>query len=193
MLTLFNRLRTWIKRGTVVKLSDPGDSGDFQIYQVSYMGTDGECEAIWPYGIAGILPDGSTMTMKNVMGNEEDKAGVGSFPQKRFKNLEIVKKPSDIAIGNFESLARTAYLSNGDIQAVATNDYKLTVKKNGDIQIDGSATINATGNINITSPTITVNATVAVNITSPTVTINGNLVVNGNITSTGTISGIGCS
>lgn len=200
---LSNRVTSLIKRGTVIKLTDPSDSGQFQVYQVSFMGSISNCEAVWPYGLAGILPKDSTMTMLNVMGNEANKAGIASFPQERFKDLEVVKDDFDIAIGNFKSLSRAAYLSNGDIVTIATKDYNLTVNQDLTVQIDGSATVNANANIAVTAATITANATTSmaatapiitanatdsITVTTPTLTLEGDLQVNGDITSTGTVT-----
>lgn len=188
-----------IKRSLVSRKT--ADSGQFPTAQVSWSGKTADIEVIYPYGLAGNLPTDSLVLMFSVMGQEENKAGIGNTPKIRFKDL----KEGEVAVGNPTTGSVIKFLENGDIEVtgVANQNINITGSQNTTINVNqvnnitgdqtntigGNQTDTVTGNVASTiSGTLTRTVTGNTTITSPTVTINGNLEVTGDVTA---FSGLG--
>ena len=188
-MSIFNLIkRTLVSRKTA-------DSGQFPVAQVSWNGKVGDIEVIYPYGLSGNLPIDSLVLTFNVNGQEENRAGIGNTPKRRFKNL----KEGEVAVGNPLTKSVIKFLENGDIEITGTNnqninitgDVNLTVGGNLNITTTGNTTITTTGNTTIDSTgnmsstiggTLTANVTGNTSLTSPVTTITGELRVTGEIT-----------
>lgn len=70
-----------------VSLSLP-DTGNYPVVQIDYMGTSKNMYVIWPYGMGGMLPKDSLSVTFNLRGFPENKAGIGTYPKNRFKNMK---------------------------------------------------------------------------------------------------------
>lgn len=206
-----NKIRNLTKLGTVLGLTDGDDSGQFQNYKVSFLGKTSSCDVVWAYGISGRLPEGSTIYMTNQLGSEDNKAGVGSFSQERFKDL----KSGELKVGNFLLESSVKFDANGDIIVTNPGNHIVKIAKNNTVTITANSTTSILGNDTITIAgnsttsvtgissltavgTVDITSSVALNIiapltniTSTTTTINGDLFVNGKINSTGDITSLG--
>jgi len=126
MNDLVHKVRSMNKKGTVIGLTNGDDSGQLQTYQVSFLGKTGSCEVVWPYGVSGRLPAGSTIYMTNQNGVEDDKAGVGALPQNRFKDL----KDGEVKVGNFLLESSVKFAENGDIIVTNHDEHNVENKFN---------------------------------------------------------------
>lgn len=152
------KLFNMIKRAVV---SNPGkDDGEFPITQVTYLGKVSDIEAIFPYGMAANLPKDSLVLMFNILGQEENKAGIGYRHDLRPKNL----KEGEVVFGNF--LAGTQFLFDADGNIIGTGDIQHT----GDMELTGN--LDMTGDATITGD----------------VDIIGDLDITGNVTISGTLT-----
>ena len=83
---ILSRLKDLIKRATITK--GGADDGQYNIQQVTYLGKVADCEIIFPYGMSANLPKDALLVMFNVNANEQNRAGIGTLPKERKKNLE---------------------------------------------------------------------------------------------------------
>lgn len=105
-MSLLRKIKSMIRRA-VVSLSLP-DTGDCPIVQISYLGKTANAEAIWPYGMGGQLPVDAQVFCFNIEGMEENKAGIGTTPTRRFK----VDEEGEVWCGN--PVVRTIALFKSD-------------------------------------------------------------------------------
>lgn len=175
-MNLFNLIkRTIVSRKTA-------DTGQVPVSQVKWNGKTANIEVIWPYGLAGNLPVDSIVLTFNVMGQEENKAGIGNTPKTRFKNLEA----GEVAVGNPVTGSVVKFLENGDIEVTCKNDQNVTITGDSNVTVGGDVNLTITGDVNVT-------ATGNVNVTSPLTTITGALAVTGDITAFSSGSAIAMS
>lgn len=121
IVKLLNKINNIIKFAVVTLSGD--DSGDYNQTQVSYMGKTKQVLVLNPYGLDANLPKDTLMVLLNIMGQEENIAGIGSSQNARFKNLA----EGEVAVGN---------------PGVAS---KIYFKANGDIEIESSGVVNING------------------------------------------------
>lgn len=82
----FKKLIDLIKRARITK---PGpDDADYNVQQISYFDKVADAEMVFPYGMSANLPKDSLVLLFNVNGNEQNRAGIGSLPPERKRNLE---------------------------------------------------------------------------------------------------------
>lgn len=212
-MNLFNL----IKRAIVSRKT--ADTGQFPIAQVEWNGKAKNIHHITPYGLYSNLPIDSLVLTFNVLGQEENMAGIGNTPKRRFKNL----KEGEVAIGNPITGSVIKFLENGDIEVTGKNDQNVnitgdvnvtvggnvnmtvtgntlidttgdtTINTGGNTKIDttGTTTIDSTGNVSSTiGGTLTADVTGNTNITTPTLALTGNLTVTGTINADGDITAI---
>jgi len=139
-----------IKRSIVTRKT--ADTGQFPIAQVSSNGKTANIETIWPYGLAGNLPVDSLVLTFNVLGQEENKAGIGNTPKIRFKNL----KAGEVAVGNPVTGSVVKFLENGDIEVTCKNDQNVTITGDVNLTVGGDVNVTAAGNVSVTSPLTTI-------------------------------------
>ena len=141
-MSLLRKIRSLIRRA-VVSLSLP-DDGDYPIVQISYLGKTANAEAIWQYGTGGRLPENAQVFCFNIEGMEENKAGIGTTPTRRFR----VNEEGEVYFGNPLTGSVTYYRSNGDIEIIGKNDQSVT--------LDGALNIIASNGVNITASEINI-------------------------------------
>jgi len=151
MRSVYSSISNLVKRA-VVTLTNK-DSGQFASTQVKWMKNKvATIEVVHPYGLSSNAPVNSLALVFNVMGQEENRAGIVYNPQNRFKEL----KEGEVALGNFVTKSVIKFLENGDIEITGKNDQIIKVTGNSNITVGGSTTLNSTGNVDITSPVVTV-------------------------------------
>lgn len=121
------------------------DKDNFQTVQADYNGKTGNVEVVWPYGFSASAPEGSLLLMFNVLGQEENRAGLVSYPQKRFKEL----KSGEVMVGNFETGNYTKYNADGDTEIYSKNDLVATVTRDLNIHVTGNLNMIVDGDCDI--------------------------------------------
>jgi len=189
MINLFNL----IKRTIVSRKTD--DTGQFPVSQVQWNNKTANLEVIYPYGLAGNLPVDALVLTFSVLGQEENKAGIGNTPKIRFKNL----KEGEVAVGNPVTKSVVKFLENGDIEITCKNDQNVSIVGDSNVTVEGDSNLTVSGNVTLTvtgnvtstiSGTLTADVTGNTTLTSPTTTIDGALNVTGEITAFSTGSSI---
>lgn len=161
---MMQMLRNLIKRAAVAIIND---SGNYQTAQVSYFGKVSDIEVINPYGISSSPPIDSLVLMFNVMGQEENKAGIINAQPLRFKNL----KEGELVVGNYLTGSYVKFLQNGDIDVFTGNDVNIEC---------GNANILAVGDVDVECSSASVVAT--------TIKLTGNVVITGNCSVSGNLT-----
>lgn len=188
-MNLFNL----IKRAVVSRKT--ADTGQFPAAQVTWNGKVADINVITPYGLYHNLPTDSLVLTFNVLGQEENLAGIGNTPKRRFKNLQ----EGEVAIGNPLTGSVVKFLENGDIEVTGKNNQNVNITGNVNLVVGGNVNITTTGNTTIDSTgnmsstiggTLTANVTGNTSITSPLVAITGNLTVTGTIGAGGEITAL---
>lgn len=153
---MMNFIRNLIKRSALK--TNPIDSGDFQIGQVSYLGAITNAEIFHIYGFGSRPPIGSYCVNFSVQGQAEHQVCLAGTPAKRIKNLN----PGETYFANLESGTNILNAENGDMKITVNNDYisvikndtTITVSKNMDITVSGNITINCSGSTKINCDSI---------------------------------------
>jgi phage gp45-like len=170
---MINKIRSLIKRGIISLLAE--DTGDFQIIQVDYLGKTSKFEAIFPFGTGGNPPEGSSVLLFNVEGQEENKAGIATLPKDRFKFNEVHAWTGNPVAGTY-----IVFRENGDIQEIVKNNRTITIDKDMNITISGNKSETVTGNSAETltgtkdidaTGVITINSNSTVNVVAPSVNL----------------------
>jgi hypothetical protein len=168
---ILNRIAGMVKRAYVTLVGD--DSGRYQTTQIGYLGKTADMEVIYPYGLCGNPPKNSLVLLFNVQGMEENRAGIANLLSERFKNL----KEGEVAIGNYLTKSVIKFLENGDIEIHGTNDERVTIDRNCNININGNCDISVNGTTTLSCPGgTTINSDVHVN---GTVTISEDVIASG--------------
>lgn len=148
---MMQMLRNLIKRAAVAIIND---SGNYQTAQVSYFGKVSDIEVINPYGISSSPPIDSLVLMFNVMGQEENKAGIINAQPQRFKNL----KEGEVVVGNYLTGSYVKFLQNGGIEVFTEGNATVTASNAiidanvtilGDCEVGGNLT---NGGVNVGTP-----------------------------------------
>lgn len=148
---LLSSLKDLIKRATITK--GGADDSQFNVQQVTYLGKVADCEIIFPYGMSANLPKDALLVMFNVNANEQNRAGIGTLPNERKKNLE----PGEVAFFHPLTKSFIYFRNSGDID-IDTSQASEFVVIDGDYSAQEFSTAfnvftaeNVTGaNINIT-------------------------------------------
>lgn len=119
------------------------DDGHYPISQVKYNQRVADFYVVYPYGMSANAPADSLVVMMNMMGQEENRAGIASLPMQRFKDLKI----GEVAFGNFLTKSYVKFKEDGSIEIVSENN--LTVEVKGPL-----TDITCTGVINVTAPIV---------------------------------------
>ncbi len=151
-----------IKRAVLSLVSK--DDGEFSVGQANYNGKTGDTELVWPYGFFANPPLGASILMFNVQGQEENRAGIASFPQMRFKNL----KEGEVGIANFMTGSVMKFLADGSIEVTATNGMNITVTPDLNIVVAGNVNIAVAGGVSLSA-----GADVSIDGTGQTVNLYG--------------------
>jgi len=130
-MNLLNSLRNMVKLAIVTLTGN--DSGTYNQTQVSYFGKVKNVLVVNPYGVDANVPKDSLMILFNIMGQEENTAGIGFAPNIRFKNL----KEGEVVVGNPKSLSKIYFKKNGDIEIESRGDINIT--SSGVVNINGSS------------------------------------------------------
>lgn len=159
MRALYSKIKNMIK---VARLLSTIDDGNLRLAKAQYFNKSQIVGAFSPYGIMHNPPVGSLGLLFSVNSQESHTMGIFDDPNNRtLKSLGT----GEVAIGNYGT-GDYVHFQNGQI-------IKVRATGNVEMEIDNSLTVVAGSNAVLTAPTVT---------------INGNLTVNGNINSTGTIS-----
>lgn len=177
---MLSRLSNLIKRAVVTRAGD--DSGNLAIQQISYNGTTGDCDIIFPYGMHANLPIDSLITVVSIEANEENRAGIGGLPADRIKNLpegEVVFfHPGTKSKIHFKNDGNVDVETNGDLNINADGDVNVTAT--GDVNVDAkNVIVEAATNIDFTATTLNIDVT-NLNITGTTAFI-GSITANGKV------------
>ena len=192
-----SRLKDLIKRATVTM--GGSDDGEFNIQQVTYLQKVADCDIIFPYGMSANLPKDTLLVMFNVNDNEQNRAGIGTLPRERKKNLA----PGEVAFFHPLTKSFIYFRNSGDIDIdtsqasdleaenqtganinITCNDANLTCK-NLNVTASESVTIDATENAIITCDVASLTASTSITFDTPIATFTGNVQIDGNLTVTG--------
>lgn len=148
------------------------DSDDFPTTQVSYNGKTTDIEYLYPYGSHGVPPEGSIGVGFNILGYEENKAGIFYNSETRPKGLE----PGEYACGNFDDETLAKFLNTGEINITSKTGSSIVIGEDGSITATtvggGILTMDAAGNVAII-------AAASVDITAAAINLNGVVNVSG--------------
>jgi phage gp45-like len=151
---MINKILNMIKRCVVTLPSD--DKDQFPRAQISYFGKPGNSEEIYPYGIGGVAPKGSTGIVFSIRGDEGNRAHIATATDLRIKNL----KEGETYAGNLVSGSVYIFKENGDWDVTITKDGNLTFNGDLNITVNGNVTVNSGGNVDVSaSGDANVNAT----------------------------------
>ena len=154
-----NVLRNMIRYAYLLK--NKSDGQDNQVAEIGFYGTKIQSRIIWPYGLSGLAPRGSTMLNMILNGQAQNNACIPTYPQERRRNM----KEWEFATGNYKTKAETFYDDNGDLNVLAPN---------------GNVNIIAAKDVNVNCVNLTASATAQTTITSPTITLDGDVTITGN-------------
>lgn len=138
------------------------------IGQSKFIGTVSNYEAIHPYGFLNKMEPGSLVIQFPISGAESNQLGI-EYNNKKISTMMGQMVAGDIAIYNPDSNSFVLMKKDGDI--------KILGKKDFEVDVTGSATLDAL-DLTITSTTTHIGD----------VAITGNLTVSGTIISTGAIT-----
>ncbi len=130
---VLSTLKDLIKRATITK--GGADDGQFNIQQVTYLGKVADCEIIFPYGMSANLPKDALLVMFNVNANEQNRAGIGTLPKERKKNLE----PGEVAFFHPLTNSFIYFRNSGDIDIDTTQATEFVVTE-GDFSAEEFST-----------------------------------------------------
>ncbi len=209
---LLSTLKDLIKRATITK--GGADDGQFNIQQVTYLGKVADCEVIFPYGMSANLPKDALLVMFNVNANEQNRAGIGTLPNERKKNLETgevaffhpftksfiyFRNSGDIDIDT--SQATEFVVTDGDFAAAefstAFNVLAAENETGADINITcnnlnvtaaKTVTVAATENLVATCDVASMTAITSITFDTPIATFTTNVQIDGDLTVTGSSS-----
>jgi hypothetical protein len=119
------------------------DDGQFPSSQVIYNQRVADFYVVYPYGMSANAPADSLVVMMNMMGQEENRAGIASLPYQRFKDLKV----GEVAFGNFLTRSHVIFKEDGSVEIVSEDNLNIEVK--GPL-----ANITCTGVINLTAPIV---------------------------------------
>lgn len=136
------------------------DDQQFATQQMEYLGKVSDGLIVFPYGIHGNVPADALALMFAVQGNADNRAAIAWTPKDRPK-----LKEGEVAFYHPPTDALIKWDEDGNLI--------ITTGENG------------AGNVTLNCKDATVNATGSVAITTPTLTLNGNFVVNGTMTNNG--------
>lgn len=142
---MLNYIRNMIKRAAL--RNNPVDTGQFQIGQISYLGSTTNAEIFHPYGFGSRPPVGSYCITMTIQGQEEHQVCFVGTPDKRVKNLN----PGEVYFSNFETGTKIICKQNGNMEIDISNDYISVIKNNAKVTIDKDLNISVKGNITLNS------------------------------------------
>jgi hypothetical protein len=170
------------------------DENDYCSIQVSYYDRTAYAQPIYPYGLCANAPTNTSVLLFNVLGQEENLAGIPYTIAERFRSL----KTGEVAIGSPKTGSYIKFEEDGSIKIVAKKGITISTE-DGDIIFNSSQGIawNATtdaimtslGNFTVTTTTYTVNGQVNLGSGGAKIARLGDQVTIGS--NTGTITGSG--
>jgi phage gp45-like len=153
------RFLQMIKQAVITLVTS--DTSDYPQGQAEYNGKTTDYTRLSPYGLDSNPPDGAWVLLLSSQGQEAVKFGIASDFLGRLKGL----KKGEVALYNTVTKSFILLKENGDIEINAKADLLTNVVNNLTAVIGG--------NTEITTPTFTINANVVV---------NGDLAVSGTMT-----------
>lgn len=120
------------------------DNQSFATAQVSYFGKASYIETIYPYGLSANAPVNTFALVFNVMGQEENLAGIPYGSQERFKPL----KEGEVIVGSPKTGSYVKFMSNGDIDIYSKGNININTANDANIT---AANINFSGKVNLGS------------------------------------------
>lgn len=137
-------IRNLIKR--VTSRGNTFDQGASQYVEARYLGKRVTTQVLHDYGFCSSVPDGGIGVCLSPRADETDKAAFYFHPKYRVKDL----KPGETVVGNFVVDATLHFDEKGrgvltlpDDLIIQCKNLNATVKGNAQIDISGSATVNA--------------------------------------------------
>jgi hypothetical protein len=140
------------------------DTGQFHTQQLEYLGKVADGLIVFPYGLhANATPD-SLALMFGVQGSQSNRAAFPWTPKKR-----PFMAAGEVTLYHPETNSVISWRSGGNLEVTTAANVDVTCA-NLTANVSGAATIDASGSVDITTPTLT---------------LTGNLVVNGTMTNNG--------
>lgn len=134
---ILNKIKNLIKFA-IVTLSG-NDSGDYNQSQVSYFGKTKQTFILFPYGLDAKLPKDSLVMLFNIMGQEENTAGIGTKPDIRFKNLQ----EGEVVVGNPVKQTKVYFKSDGTIEITGDTNVIINNGTKGVARLDDTTISNS--------------------------------------------------
>lgn len=141
---IFDKISNLVKRAFITQVVN--DSSDYQSTQVSYLGKVSNAQMIYPYGYNAVPPTNTMVLLFNVLGQEENLAGIPYAVSERFKNL----KGGEVVLGSPSTGSYIKFKEDGSIEMYAKNGIKIFTD-------DGDIDVNAKNNLNMNSLTNDIN------------------------------------
>lgn len=165
-------------------IANDDDSQDNTLAKIGFRGASLKCRVLWPYGLSGCAPRGSTVMMWAIGGSKSNSAVLPTYPSARRKNMS----EWEFATGNYKTQAETFYDENGNVNIFAPNG-NIIGSAASDVTLSAVGDINASAtNINMASSadttiecdnlTITATDDVTINCTNLTVNASGAITLN---------------
>lgn len=175
-MNVINRLMNMIRRARTTLPMD--DSGQYPVVQATYNNKTTLVHQIQPYGFYSSPPLDSEMITWNVLGQEENKAGIADNSKLRFKNL----KPGEVVVGNTITRSNAFFDAEGNLNITVVNNEVVNITGNCTINVTGDLTTTANKIVSTSSTTVDITCSGDATITCPTVKMTGDLEVDGDIT-----------
>jgi len=136
MIKLFTMIKNLFK---VARLLSTDDSGDFRVYNVSFMGKEQKILGFTPYGLMHHPPEDSMVCVGNQLAQASNGIGVADDPANRiFKNLA----EGEVALGNYVTGDYIYFDEDNNIKIQnAKTNANVNLGSDGSIQIENSNTI----------------------------------------------------
>lgn len=172
--------------------SDVVDDAPYSRVQVTYNDVVSDSVRALPYGYDTSPPINELALALLPYGREGTFYSLPIGGKNRFKDL----KPGEVQLGNPVKRSSVKFDEDGNI-LVTTPEGNLVVtltQGNFSLDVTGDATVTVSGNLDATvQGTTSLNSTGNVNLTAPTVAITGNVTVTGTVTAVGDVIGLGKS
>jgi len=153
MKTILTKITNLIKRGYVTLPNK--DAADYSTAQVSYFGKTSYVNTVYPYGMSANAPADTLVLLFNVLGQEENLAGIPYGVGERFKNLKsgevVFWSPVTKSYIRFSENKDITIYSTGKMVLDSVGGFAYTGKDDYKITCGGNYELNAVGSITFQS------------------------------------------
>ncbi len=166
MSTLTQKLKNLVRYAVVSAGAD--NTKQFPVQQITYKGKVAEGLAVSPYGLYANISNDALALVFSIEGDESSKAFMAYTPKDRPDDLE----QDEVALYHPPTKTFIKFRNTGDVEIDTDVD-----GAGGNLIINtASATVNATGDVDVTADNVNVNATGDVDVTADNVNVDASAV-----------------